>query len=135
MQQASGRFGPHDRYAGDMIMGTGMVADAMTYPTGAARLLGKDWPEHCFYSEQTRLEFGEDEYLSGNHCKIILARRDSDPDKMRIWIDSDLGVIRKWETGRNESYKCAEFSRISLNPRLDSSVFRIPDDVLQRCRN
>lgn len=126
------RGGRHNRYGGDMVMVTGMVADAMTYPTAAARLLGNDWPEATFLSNDVTLKFQEDETVNRHPCKKIRIRNPDSPGEMTIWIDVNLRVIRKWELRKDIHYKCAWFDQIRINTKLDPSVFEIPHYMLEK---
>jgi hypothetical protein len=120
---------PHKRYPGDMVMATGMAArTAMTYPTAAARLVGASWTDHLF-SEEAVLELGEDSLIAGHPCRTIFVNDPGEAGKLTFWIDSDLGLIRKWKFGTEEDSRCTVYEQLRLNPRLAPGEFKIPNEV------
>jgi hypothetical protein len=124
--------GPHNRYHGDMIMATGMVAIGMTYPEAAARLFGKGWAEAYFLPDDTSLRFGPDESVCGHPCRKIVGHSTKEDGQVVFWIDVELGVLRKWRTGDARHYMWIEYDRIRINPKLGFEEFRIPEDARKK---
>ncbi len=121
---------PHNRYWGDMVMAAGMAArTGMTYPMAITRLLGPAWTDHLFTSDAL-LEFGEDDLVAGHACKTIVVIEPTEDRTLTLWLDSDLGLIRKWEMGAAGNYTAwAVYEELRLNPRLAPGEFAIPKEV------
>lgn len=118
------RSGPHNRSSGDMIMVTGMMGGGRTYPTAAARLVGSGWLEHFIHEEH--YEFVGGERVNGYECKKIIVSS-VQRNSISIWIDCDLGVLRKWKSGDDS----AVYDTIRLNPPLARREFKIPSEAIK----
>ena len=122
------RHGPHNRYPGSIFMAT-------TFGVGKENLMswvrpwGSSWSGHCFYYGQYD-SVGE-ENVNCHRCKKILAHQTSLRDTI-IWIDCDLGVIRKWRMGDGEYYASACYETIRLNPPLARREFEIPSEAIRK---
>jgi hypothetical protein len=126
------RRGPHNRYWGDLVMTSGMSGGGMTLPTAAMRELGREWTGYSFPEESTSLHFGHDEQVSGHPCRTVIARKPDEPQKLIVWVDMDLGVVRKWKDDGKSGYMLVQYDVLRVNPSLSDSEFAIPRDVIEK---
>lgn len=121
---------PHDRYWGDVFMATAMATrSSAQFPIAHPRWFGASWTDQV-YSNDTDFAFGEDVVICGHTCRTIVAPGPDEGVLTTFWIDSDLGLIRKYEMNAGESGTFrVTFDQLRLNPRLAPGEFAIPAEA------
>ena len=123
---ASERSGVHNRYHGDIVMGTGLMAIGMIYPEVAARLEGTRWAD-AFAGEMV-LKYAPDENVGGHPCWRIVGRTPKKKGQFTMWIDKDLRMWRKWKDGNGFYFTSIQYDIIRVDPTLKGDEFLIPQD-------
>lgn len=96
------------------------------------RALGCEWLGQYLREEKCTVTCEGNEHSQGVPCFKILMQAPEAQPYIRLWIDKQLGVVRRYDRYMGQTVISVFYDVIRINHPLKTDEFKLPDEAIQR---